>query len=384
MKILYVASCGGPGGASTALYNLIQGLCDKHEIILIFPQKGSFSKKVENLGVKCIYLPTYYLTAYPPFKSLGSKVKFLYRLLKLIYSNFIAYKYLLKVSKKINPDIIHTNVGPLDIGFKVALKLRIKHVWHLREYQDLDFDIRFFPSKSDFFKKNRHPNNFSISITQDIFDYWHLDKNKDQIIYDGVVANREHTIVPKKSNFFLFVGRIEEAKGVKKLLRVFGEFASKNNDYQLLFAGSGDEKYIQECSLLIAALKLEKRVLLLGQRDDVDKLMEEAVALIVPSRFEGFGFITVEGMYNHCLVIGKNTAGTKEQFDIGFERNGMEIGFRFNTDFELLYNLERVIRLSDVDYHKITSVAYQTVINKYSIEKHVTNIERFYEKLLNN
>lgn len=41
------------------------------------------------------------------------------------------------------------------------------------------------------------------------------------------------------------------------------------------------------------------------------------MALIVPSPFEAFGLITAEAMFNKCLVIGRDTAGTKEQFDNG-------------------------------------------------------------------
>ena len=58
--------------------------------------------------------------------------------------------------------------------------------------------------------------------------------------------------------------------------------------------------------------------------------------LIVPSIFEGFGFITAEGMANGCVVLGRNTAGTKEQFDNGVKMTGKEIGVRFIDDNEML------------------------------------------------
>jgi glycosyltransferase involved in cell wall biosynthesis len=38
--------------------------------------------------------------------------------------------------------------------------------------------------------------------------------------------------------------------------------------------------------------------------------MAHATALIVSSYHEGFGFITVEAMFNGCLVIGNNKGGT--------------------------------------------------------------------------
>lgn len=51
------------------------------------------------------------------------------------------------IIKEYHPDIVHTNVGPLDIALEVCLKHRIPHVWHQREYQDLDFHMHSFPSK---------------------------------------------------------------------------------------------------------------------------------------------------------------------------------------------------------------------------------------------
>ena len=44
-----------------------------------------------------------------------------------------------------NPDIIHTNTGVIHEGLKVAKRLKIPHVWHLREYQDKDFNWEAFP-----------------------------------------------------------------------------------------------------------------------------------------------------------------------------------------------------------------------------------------------
>ena len=56
------------------------------------------------------------------------------------------------------------------------------------------------------------------------------------------------------------------------------------------------------------------------------------LGLIVPSKCEGFGLVTVEGMLNGSLVVGKDTGGTKEQFDNGKSFCGKEIGLRYNTE----------------------------------------------------
>ena len=51
--------------------------------------------------------------------------------------NYRATKKVINYIQEVKPNIIHSNVGPIDIGYKAAKKLRIPHVWHIREYQDL-------------------------------------------------------------------------------------------------------------------------------------------------------------------------------------------------------------------------------------------------------
>ena len=42
MKVLYIASSGGPGGASVALLNLIKGLVETIEIHVVFSSERIF------------------------------------------------------------------------------------------------------------------------------------------------------------------------------------------------------------------------------------------------------------------------------------------------------------------------------------------------------
>lgn len=382
MKILYLASSKGVAGSSKALFNLVKGMKSLHEIIVVARIEGLFSETVRNeLSVPCYSLPHSHLTIYPDYKTLPDKVKFPYRLVKYLIKRERAYEVLLKIAKQEKPDIIHTNVGPFDIGFRVAKKLGVKHIWHLREYQDLDFDLHFFPTQRNFREKLESSNNYCIAITNDVFKYWNLKKKKDIVIYDGVLDNKQHSIQEKR-NYFLFVGRIEEAKGIMDLLEVFSEFTKTNKSYQLLIAGKGERKYLEKCQKIVVDNHIGNLVTFLGHRDDVYRLMGEAKALVVSSCFEGFGFITVEAMFNHCLVIGNNTAGTKEQFDIGLRDSGAEIGLRYEGRIELLQRLKDVSALPTSEYCKITERAYNTVMSNYKIELHAKLVMDFYQQVI--
>lgn len=381
MKIVYVTNSGGNSGASVALWNIIESVQNQCSVFVLFPQEGDFSRKLEASGIPCYYVD-YRMSLYPKTEKLGDWVKFPYRLINMMFQNYVAYKKVLNIIEAINPDLIHTNVGPADMGYKVAKQLNIRHVWHMREYQNLDFDMHYFPSKKKFKRQLKWPHNYCISITHDIFRHWDLDKRKDQVLYDGVIPNKAHQFIENKEKYFLFVGRIEKAKGVKLMIDAFKQFASIDSDFTLLVAGIGHKDYIKECMSIVDKAGLNNRVLFLGYRTDVYQLMEKAAALIVPSLNEGFGFITAEAMYNHCVVIGRDTAGTKEQFDIGLEQIGQVIGFRF-SDVDGLYNqMRQVCQLSEDTLKRITHNAYTTVLRNYSIEKQGEKVLLFYKKIV--
>ena len=124
---------------------------------------------------------------------------------------------------------------------------------------------------------------------------------------------------------------------------------------------------------------MEDYVEFLGARDDIYNLMPKAKMLVVPSRFEGIGFITTEAMLNHCVVVGHNTAGTKEQFDNGFADVGREIGYRFDKSEDML---DCMIKVMNDDTSRMIEDAYHTVVKLYNVERNVNIIEELYCKIL--
>lgn len=98
------------------------------------------------------------------------------------------------------------------------------------------------------------------------------------------------------------------------------KFHNAATNYKMYIVGAFlDVNYYNECCKLVEVNAAQSFVKFLGRRDDVYELMAQSEMLIVPSIFEGFGFITAEGMANGCVVLGRNTAGTKEQFDVGLK-----------------------------------------------------------------
>lgn len=382
MKILYISSSSDWGGASVALYNLIKSLICHHEIHVLLPkEEGKFVDLLNTLGASCYFID-YTLTIRPKLNNLTECLKYPIRIWKLLLKTRKARNSLTSLIDNIKPDIVHTNVGPLDIALDICKNRRIPHIWHLREYQDLDFGMTFFPNKKKFYKRIHSTGNYNIAITKGVYNYWKL-RPCDSVIYDGVFDEEQlkRNLIICHEKYFLFVGRVQEAKGVHYAIKSFQQIHKRYPEYKLLIAGQCiDSIYKKRCENMISKAQINNHVLFLGERNDVYELMSKAVALIVPSRFEGFGFITVEAMINRCLVIGRNTAGTKEQFDNGLEFSGQEIGLRFSTINELTKQMERAI---NEDFQNICGLAFQTASSLYGVQTHAETVETFYKKILN-
>ena len=101
--------------------------------------------------------------------------------------------------------------------------------------------------------------------------------------------------------------------------------------------------------------------------------------MVVASRFEGFGFITAEAMLNGCPVIGKNTGGTKEQFDNGRELMQAEIALRYSSRQDLT---EAMCFVMEHDTTDMCAKAKETVLRLYSLERNTSLVEKYYKEIL--
>lgn len=382
MTILYLSHTTELYGSGNALFNIVQRLCSKEKVIVVLPRKGLLSEKLSSLGIECFFAPIR-LSIYPPAKSIRDIILYFPRLVRMLIYNYISFLKVIKIIEKVRPDIIHTNVGPVHIGSFAARLKKIPHIWHIREFQDLHFGWIPFPTKEFLTKELNHPNNFKIAITNAIFNHTNLNI-KAKVLYDGVFSTSNIPEINKrKKKYFLFVGILEDAKGINEAIEAFIEISSKYNDYQLLIAGSGNVNYVKMLQFKADKAMISEKVVFLGFRNDVYKLMAEASAILVCSRFEGFGFITAEAMFNGCLVIGKDTAGTKEQFDNGFEMWKQEIGIRYTENKELVLAIEEVCKNGIEPYLDTINKAQKTVVEMYSLEKNVQKLIDIYHEILN-
>lgn len=286
----------------------------------------------------------------------------------------LAYLKLSNIINNIKPDIIHSNNSLIFSGYVMSKVYKIPHVWHIREYQTLDHNLK---NRHLSLEKNWMRKSYCIGISKGIYDFWNLQSTKDIQLYNGIYSKTDMMpYIYNKDNFFLYTGRITQTKGVHELIEAFGLFCRMNNTYRLILAGDGDEDYMKRLHGILKRYNICNRVVFKGFVDDVRPLMRKAKALIVPSYFEALGRITIEAMLMGCFVIGRNTGGTKEILE------KEKAGILFNNISDLVTSMQKVSNMTDKDLFICNKKVYDSAISHYSAEVNASETYKFYLRIL--
>lgn len=139
---------------------------------------------------------------------------------------------------------------------------------------------------------------------------YNLPADKSIIIYNGIAKSSpiQQKIVNlqldnNKINL-LFVGRFDRAKGLDMLLDFWREHDLEH--FHLYIIG---ESILQD-----SEINLPENVTLIGWVDNqiIDSYYQLFDAVIVPSRWEGFGLVAIEAMKNHKALIVSNRGALPE------------------------------------------------------------------------
>ncbi len=376
-RILYLVEGPAPYGANRSLLSLIEyGLSHGIQPMVVGSRHGPFSEWLQARGVSFKAIG-HRFSIYPRTNTFVRKVFFapIFTAFRII--NAIALLRLVLICRSFRPDVIHTNIGPIAIGYLAARLMGIRHVWHLREYQDLDFGMKFFPSKSAFERLLARSARV-ICVTQAIAEHFGLPTNAT-VISNGVASGNAAVLTMPKADYFLFVGRLEPAKQTAQVIEAYLNYVkTASNPLRLLIAGDGDLAYIADLKSIAASAPSTARIEFLGFRDDTDSLMRNARAIIVASDNEGFGRITAEAMFNGCLVIGKATGGTADILDA---HQAEPLGLLFSTSSELASQLDFAAEMSPEMYETKVRHAQRKAIARYSTELYGAKVLEVYAGL---
>ena len=390
MRVLYVAnSVSLSGGDNKSLLTLLRGVRSKGvEPFVVVPGNTELCCLLKKEGFP-VAVVNYRMNVYPNFSTLMDKVLFVPRLFCRRVIERVAVRQISQLCREWKIDVVHSNVSVLTCGLTAARNCRLPHVTHVREFVDLDFALHPYPCMKSFYARLKGADSYVICITRDIQHHHGFEGDHVIQIYNGITARGSDTAEQTEfsgERYFLYAGRIEMAKGVMQLIEAYADFIDRHHDgYPLKLAGgTSDVAYMKELKQYVVSRGIESKVQFLGVRSDVSALMKDAQALVVPSVFEAFGRCLPEAMLNGCLTIGRNTGGTKEQYDNGLRECGKEIGLRYTTTAELTACLTRVFLTDGAEFARMRLLAKEVVSKLYSPDVYVDSVCALYKRILNN
>ena len=135
-------------------------------------------------------------------------------------------------------------------------------------------------------KSNYKNKKFSIiQNAQDFKQYKFSIKNRNKYIKEFKLNNRFVIGV---------VGRICEPKNPYGVLSILEEIVKINNNSILVWIGKSDKDYLQKFKDEIVKRNLSNNILLLGTRQDVNKIYSCFDVFLMPSIYEGLGNVFLE------------------------------------------------------------------------------------------
>lgn len=141
-----------------------------------------------------------------------------------------------------------------------------------------------------------------------------ITESKIRLVYNGLdnKAEKENNYLSHKGQNrrkILFVGRLDEIKGVVYLAKAFCKLASVYNDLQLYVVGDGNyDNIFTSCHEVLG------RVIFTGRlpKDVLCKLYDETLFGVLPSFHEQCSYSAIEFMMNGIPFIGTDSTGLGE------------------------------------------------------------------------
>ncbi len=382
MNILLIAHERKMGGANVCLYEIAKEMKSRgHNIYVVVLYRGCpIDIKLREIEIQTV--PALFGWWQRP-KNWNPILKGGFELLHQI--QFISRRKLIKFVRNSNIEIIHSNSSVVDIGMQVARTTGVKHIWHIREYGDHDYNLEYSKGRKKSINDINRYSDRVVFISKALKEaYPEIDDNISRQVYDGVskeYINYEGKIEHQNTTF-LISGNLNRNKNQMIVLEACKILKNQGiADFNVKIAGESTSlkssknykesliKYIKDNDLT--------NVEMLGFVQDMKRLRQIVDVEIVASVSEAFGRVTVEAMLSHNLVIASN-----EGANIELVQNG-QYGklFNCNNSESLASEMKNAI-FSKGKEKDICEQAYHYARNRFTIKKNVEDIEKIYKEVI--
>lgn len=372
-KILFIAHDDLGGGSARSLVDQISILKREYGVcpIVVTWGENSLTKKLRDEEIE----------VYPllfDFTSVWTRNRIFHFLKRPLYR--FGYNRKAFASLRQNVDfskvaLIVSNSSVVDFGAFLYRETGIPHVWFLREFGDVDFNI--LPYIKNFPKYIETNSSAIVGVSHAVANHWNCRgiNSKIHVIHNGVSIQpcdtKRFTATTNKVRICMS-GRLSPAKGQECAVKAMSLLTEKERQVYLLDLWGRGESH-RNLENLIKQLKLDDCVLLRGFSNKLNQELVDYDIGFNLSTAEAFGRTTVEYMANSLYVVGCNSGGTPEVLDNG--RYGTLVDV---NEPKQIANFLRVYLKNVEKYKKIARESQKYALENFSPEKNVEQVIEVY------
>ncbi len=316
-RVLYVTHVANMGGANRSLFQLVREMAEKYEVtpFVLGPVDSSsngIKSYMARIGVEYIGVPINFFKIDKP--SFAQLVSYLRAVVGLVRR--------LKFLKSYHIDIIHTNTSIIDIGAYLSRNLGCKHVWHFREFGDLDYGL--YPLGGVFYEKFTYKHADAIIAISKVMARHFENKvpaKKLHVIFNGVFDVESKYVAQHKNQAvqFFCAGFISEGKNQKDIVNAVNILVNTFNitKFHVTIVGRKAEPYGEELLEDVRKYGLETFFSILPETDGIKEIARGMDVGVVPSKAEAFGRVTIEYQLQNLLVVASDQGANVELIQNG-------------------------------------------------------------------
>ncbi len=387
MKVLFVNHYTGSGGATNAMFSLIEGLRTLGvECYVLYPRgpEGVLGEELEKRGIpgqEVFFWSDAYDTRGETYRA--SKITCVRNKLAQMKTAGIIDAFV----EKHRIDIVQANSSY--VGVLPFLKqTSARTVWHLREDMKAQYDGTFYAGMTEMRKRFRRVDRVVLvsKYLEQVYQPYLEDADRC-VIYDGVeVAEaglgdlKDHPIKEYDGLKILYGGGNNPSKGFADILLLMQAFEECHyKDYCIYAVGLTRDDFKNKLDEREFERVLRGHLVFLPwcSKDQFNALQGMVDWFFQPSAHEAFGLVTVEAMMMGIPVLGVDSGGTGELL-----RDG-ETGYLYRPkSLDSMRNCVQKILSSEDMGVRLGNQAKEHAKAHFSVSQNVESFYRLYNEVL--